>query len=411
MLIQLNQNPGLYGDKLLGEVVPDFSSRAAAIKPWMQAVMNDKASPQQDDAAYILGWLAFHQGQTKEALSYMDRAMTLANFDYGRPAVRQIIRIMARSSASDQAKLVASNSTFSKQSTLWYVAARSAYRNFDYDLAVKIGEQGLKALKIPYDRLPKTTDPEAIEEAVKKNISKANSDPDTFYDPDLVEIPYIVEAATQLLQYSEFLKGVDGVPPDVVSKRAKAIVVKYSLMLDQPTAVKPKNGTVVPEHKDLRQAIHLIDMTLDRAPKTSQFAELREWLHYRKIRILTQFDPAHVARAVEAMEAEYPQSKLMNDALAEEIYAEGAQLKNVDAAEKTFKKLIGAFPKGNAVDNAYSWMAIIYRCAGQLDKARKINQDIIKLFPLTRHALYAAGRIASPTGCGLNSWDQAAEQP
>ena len=149
-------------------------------------------------------------------------------------------------------------------------------------------------------------------------------------------------------------------------------------------------------------------MTLDAVPKTAPHAPLREWLHYRKVRILVQFAPSTVAAAVAAMEQEFPKSQLMDDALAEQIYAEGVMLRDVDAAQRTFRKLLADYPKGNAVDNAYTWMAIVYRCAGRTDEAQKTNRDIIRLFPMTRHARYARDRASKPkaSACGLPDLSQ-----
>ena len=115
--------------------------------------------------------------------------------------------------------------------------------------------------------------------------------------------------------------------------------------------------------------------------------------------------PQKVSDAVTAMQKEYPKSELLNDALAEQIYAEGAIMKDVPAAERTFQELLKDFPQGNAVDNAYSWMAIIYRCAHKADLAKKTNMDIIRRFPLTRHARYAAERMLHPDECGLTGWN------
>jgi len=56
------------------------------------------------------------------------------------------------------------------------------------------------------------------------------------------------------------------------------------------------------------------------------------------------------------------------------------------------------------MDNAHSWMAIIYRCAGLKAEARALNQQILLRFPLTRHADYARARMKEPdkvsSGCG-----------
>src|SRR5262249_29159846 len=75
----------------------------------------------------------------------------------------------------------------------------------------------------------------------------------------------------------------------------------------------------------------------------------------------------------------------------------------------TFNDLLQKFPRGNAVDNAYSWMAIGWTCSGQPVKARTVNQDIVRRFPATRHDRYARQRLKEPHRCsdmeGLFNWD------
>ncbi len=406
-LITLNQQPQLYGHELLGTVVRDFAARAAAAQPWFEAVLRDSSSPQQDDAAYVLGWLAFQQGKFKEALAYLGQAMTLANHDYQLPAaVRETIRVMTRFPPREQADTVAANPAFAQQPALWYVAARAAYRQFDFELAIATGKRGLQALNISPDSMPATTDPEIIQEAVKKSLPKRDPDSDFQFDEaDLLEIPYIIEASQEFLHYDTFLKSVEAAQADAVTKRAREIVLKYSLLVDRPEHASGADSGSKPMHRDLRQAVRLIDVTLKAVPKIPQYASLRQWLYYRKVRILAQYAPSTVADAVAAMQQELPKSALLNDAMAEQIYAEGVMMKDVSAAEKTFQELLKEFPNGNAVDNAYSWMAIIYRCAHKTDLARKTNLEIIRRFPLTRHAKYAAERMLHPDDCGLTAWN------
>jgi hypothetical protein len=52
----------------------------------------------------------------------------------------------------------------------------------------------------------------------------------------------------------------------------------------------------------------------------------------------------------------------------------------------------------------YTWMAVIYRCAGRTDDAQKFNRDIIRLFPMTRHALYAMDRMLHPQVEACQAW-------
>jgi len=412
-LFVLNWHPELYGDRLLGDVIPLFAERAARIRPYFEAVVKDKSSTLSDDAAYMLGWLAYHQGHAEEALNDLSVAMVAGNKDYGRPAaMRQIVRILMHYTPLEQMRIVEANPTFVQQPAFWYVAARSAFRAFDYATAMQIGERGLMKLNLPIDRLPASTDPEKIADEVKKIVP-----PPKDYDPDVegfdytnaVEIPYIVEASREILRYEDYLKSATTDQPDKVEKRARDVIVKYSMLLDRPERQTSRAGSGVPIHKDLRQALHLIDVTLASLPRDAAHAKLREWLYYRRVRILVQFDPASVGMAVAAMQAEFPTGELVNNALAEEIFAEGVQLKHLAAAEQTFHKLLDEFPKGNAVDNGYTWMAIIYRCMGRAEQARKINAEIMHRFPASRHATLAAERMAHPEAdaCGLSQFKKA----
>jgi tetratricopeptide (TPR) repeat protein len=421
-LTAVNKDNRFNSQRLLGDVVPNFAARAAAAAPWFQAVLRNRTSPHQDDAAYFLGWLSLHQHKIDQALDYFAQAMTVGNGDYRRPALSETIRIMAGFDPHEQADMLAANPIFARQATLWYVAARAAYRRFDFELAIKTAEQGLQALGMSPDLLPVTTDPASIEEAVEKLLPKEVLADPNLDEVNLLEIPYILQAATEIKEYHNILSSIAGASPETVTKKAKQIIVKYSLLLDQPEPAKVGQLSVIPLHKDLRQALALVDITLQKVPKDLQFAHLREWLYYRKIRILVgsikhgiplQFAPTTVSDAVSAMEAEFPKSQLMDDALAEQIFAQGVLLGNVTAAEATFRKLINTFPNANAVDNAYTWMAIMYRCAGKTAQAEKINRDIIRLFPFSRHARYARERMSHPNQCKLKDHDSdsADEQP
>jgi tetratricopeptide (TPR) repeat protein len=399
-LVVLNEHPELYENKLLGTIVPSFASRAAAAKPWLEQVLGDASSPHQDDAAYMLGWLDFHQGDFKTALSYLSRAMSSGNGDYRKPAaMRQVVRIMARLPAPEQVALVQSDSTFMQQPALWYMAARTAYRDFNYPLAIDTSQRGLTLLHVPVDTLPATTDPQKIKGALDKVEPKLDD------DLNLSEMPYLLEASREILDYERYLATAANDRPENLSRKARAIIVKYSMLLD-PTEQSKRRRAPELAHKDLRQAIHLIDVSLAAVPKTAQQAPLREWLYYRKARTLVQFAPASVADVVAALEQEYPRSQLLDDALAEQVFAEGVMLRDVDAAQRTFQRLISSFPNGNALDNAYTWMAIIDRCAGRLAEAQKLNREIIRLFPTTRHARYARERTANPKSCGLETYSQ-----
>jgi tetratricopeptide (TPR) repeat protein len=282
---------------------------------------------------------------------------------------------------------------------LWYIAARAAYRELDHALAIDTVERALKALKVPLDRLPATTDPKVIDNAIEK------INPDLSDDYNMSEIPYLLEASREIVSYRASLKALAGERPEEFGRRSRRLIIKYSNMVDdqahQDGQQRPKTNELA--HRDLRQALYLIDATLAAVPKTADYSKLREWLHYRKVRVSVAFAAERVGAAVAGMEQEFPASDLLDDVLAEQIFAQGLVQRDVAGAQATFRKLIEKFPRGNAVDNAHTWMAIIYRCEGRIQDAQNMNRDIIRKFPNSRHAVHAQKRITEPDRCGMEN--------
>jgi tetratricopeptide (TPR) repeat protein len=391
----LNADPDLYERKPLSAIVPTFSARAEAARPRLEFVLRNSSSHHADDAAYLLGWLAQHEGKTSEALAYFSRAMRVGNGDYKDPgALRRAVRILERLPAREQLAIIHSDPTLAQQPAVQYVALRAAYRQFEYPLVIEAGERALRTLDIPAERIPATTDPKRIDAALER-IS-----PNLLNEPNLREIPYVIEASREISKYESYLRALTAEDPAKVTKQARSIILKYSTVLDEQK--RPAPGSPGFAHRDLRQAIHLIDRTLEATPNTAAYTRLREWLHYRKIRLLVRFSPQSIPAAIAAMEKELPKSQLLDDVLAEQIHAEGILMKDLDAAQRTFRKLTNTYPNGNAVDNAYTWMAIALHCQGRAAEAQKLDRDIIRQFPLTRHARFAVARLSGGgNGCVL----------
>jgi tetratricopeptide (TPR) repeat protein len=384
-----NQTPDLYGRRPVGTIIPNFAARAASAHEHFEAVLRHPNSPMADDAAYMLGWLERARGNLKEALPYLSEAMVAGNADYKPAALKEVVRILEHFPAPDQLAIVESSSVFAQQPALWYTAARSAYREFDYTRAIDAGQRALKAIKVPIEQVPMTTDPARIEPALEKINSELID------DPNVSELPYIIQASREISLYLASLSSAEAVAPDVFARNARSTIIKYSTLVEQR---EPDQSSLAqePVHRDLRQAIHLIDMTMRSTPSTPQYARLREWMHYRKVRILAAFAPEKVPEEIAAMRREFPASKLLANALAEQVFAQGITMKDPDAADKTFRELLEQYPNSNVIDNAYSWMAISLRCAGRLQAAENINRQIVNRFPLTRHARYARSRLANP---------------
>jgi tetratricopeptide (TPR) repeat protein len=381
------ENPDLYDHKPLGSLMPDFAARAATARNRFATVLRHTSSPLADDSAYWLGWLAVQESNTNDALGYFSQAMVVGNHDYQHTALEDTLRILEQFPLRQQLTTVESNHVLSQQPPLWYEMARSAYRDFGYTSAIDIGQRALKAINVPIEYLPVTTDPGRIREAVEKINPKLSS------DLDVTELPYLIQAAKEMSQYEAYLSTAGTEHPDVLDRTARKIILKYSMLIDQPQEPAHAQETV---HKDFRQALHLIDTTLRSIQKNTQLDRLREWLDFRKVRIVTQYAPETVSDAVAEMAKEFPASPLLNDALAEQIIAQGMMMGNIDAAQRTFEELLRKYPNGNAIDNAYSWMEIIYSCAGRKQEAQSMNLEIIRRFPFTRHATYARDRVAHP---------------
>ena len=401
MLRLLNTQPELYNDRPLSQVIPRFSVHAAAARPYLQRVAERQTSPHRDDASYLLGWLAFHEEKFSEALRHLENALEGKNTDYKYPAaIKLVLRILQRLPIPEQIRIIEEHPQIANKSVFWYVPARSAYRDFDYNLAHALGERALRAMQIPIDRLPATSDPELIKESIEKLVDINSRE--TYDVLHIEEIIYLIEASRQIIDYQNYMRAIGNKPPAGVNRIARQTITKFSKLYDE--RFKRERHQPQLSHKDFRQALHLIAMTLGALPTEPAYTRLREWLRYRQIRILSRWDPAAVPTAIAEMEAEFPNSELMDDALAEQLISEGLVTRNISAAERTFSKLIKKFPKGNAVDNAYTWMAIMYHCAKQFDNAKQMDTKIIRLYPSTRHALYAQNRMSNPEVCVVDSW-------
>jgi hypothetical protein len=255
---------------------------------------------------------------------------------------------------------------------------------------IELAEAGLGSLGVPSEQLPATTDPNRIRAAIER------IDP-LLIDLDIVELPYLLEASREFLSYeAELARAADAADPTVLATQARQLISKYSMLISRPEASEP-DADVSARHQDLRQALHLIDITQERTAHNPAYAQLREWLAFRKVRVLTSYDPERVRSAVAQLAAESPASQYLDDALAEQVFVEGMLRRDIEAAWSALDELVRQAPEGsNAIDNGFSWMAISLRCEGLDADAEDINLEILWRFPASRHAQYAWLRAADP---------------
>lgn len=410
-----NQFPERYNSGPIVFKVPEFRSLTEKLLPQFEEVLKDLSSPHFDDAAYLLGWLAYHRGNVADALDKFEIAIALSSkdvsqsddldekldevdyVDYAFPALHQANRILRTLAPEDALDRVQNSKSLSSQSESWQAVLTSFYHSHKYQSVMSAAQRALRNFGISIENLPVTTDPKRIEATFTK-LKLAD-------DVALKEIVYLYFSSREIGQVVEMLSESDKSSPSSIAKKTKEVVIKYYVTRDSDLADKPFGHGPKPLHKDLRQSLFVAQKALDSLPRTADFSKLRQWLHYERIRLLAQFDPIKVAAANAEFQNEFPDSSLLDDGIAEQIFAEGVIVGDMVKATATFDTLRQRYPKANAIDNAYSWMAIGWSCIGRPLEARDIGQQTVRLFPLTRHARYARERIRNPAACGLYMWD------
>ena len=110
------------------------------------------------------------------------------------------------------------------------------------------------------------------------------------------------------MQIEEMLSDSSKQSPSVIADKIKATVIKYSVTTDADLEHKPLQRGPKPLHKDLRQSIFIADKSLELLPRTAAFSKVREYLHYKRIRLLAQFNPTKIAAANAEFQKEFPHS-------------------------------------------------------------------------------------------------------
>ena len=407
----LNQFPERYDSRPIALKFPEFIALTDRLLPQFQEVLKDRSSPHFDDAAYLLGWLTYHRGNVIDSLTKFEIAIELLpavgsrdatgdSVDYADPAVHQASRILRTLSPEDAFNRVQNSKVLSSRPRLWYSALTELYHSGKHRQVMDGARRALRQFGVTIENLPITTDPSRITAAFRK-LQLAD-------DGDLQEITYLYHASREAEQLETILSNVDKQSPLSSATEIKRIVVKYSLTRDPDESRTPARGPK-PLHRDLRQSLYLVQRALDLLPRNTNFSKLREWLHYKRVALLAQFDPTKVAAANARFQDEFPTSTLLDDTMAEQVFAEAVVVGDMAKATATFNTLRQKYATANAVDNAYSWMAIGWTCVGQPVKARELDQEIVRRFPSTRHALYARNRLREPQACsgleGLYMWD------
>jgi hypothetical protein len=163
----LNQLPERYGSRPLSQKIPEFSALTNSLLPAFEEVSKDRSSAHSDDAAYFLGWLAYHRGDTNGALNKFEIAIALlpkvgstgpdGDVDYGDAAEHQSSRILRMLSPEDALNRVQNSKVFSSRPLLWYTALAQLYHSGKYQLVVDNARRALREFGVAVENLPVTT--------------------------------------------------------------------------------------------------------------------------------------------------------------------------------------------------------------------------------------------------------------
>jgi len=376
------------GKRRLFQVWPELRAPAEAARPHLEAVLTQPDVPHADDAAYFLGWIAYHSGDDVHALEYFSRSMSIGNGDYSFDGgEKQASRLLQVYKPKEQVEILERSKEFTGSTRLWYVAARTAYRDHDYQMAHEIARKGLLRLKIDPEKLPVTTDPDRITEALR-TYPQAEQ-----IDHNLGELIYVYFSSQEIFDYTKYFDGKIATRDEYFKREIVRIVKKYSKILDE-SEEKQIAPAKTEWHKDVKQALYLIETALANTRGRPEFRALREWLHYRRIRIIAADQPDAINSYIDEFERESPHSDLLDDAEAERIFVLAYRQKNPGQAILRLMEMTKRFPESNALDNAYSWTARGFYCTGSIAEGRKLDIVITRKFILTRHAAYAAYRLA-----------------
>ncbi|PHR87063.1 MAG: hypothetical protein COA78_37445 [Blastopirellula sp.] len=396
-----NKFPERLNSAPIVHTVGSFARLTDSLLPIFEEVARDRKSPHFDDAGYYLGWLTYHRGDVNKALNRFGEVIALqqsgdldSNFvrlDYTSKALVHINRIFRTLSPQDVFDRIQNSNALSPHPIIWRTALTSFYQSHQHQVVMAGARRALRHFGIRIENLPVTTDPRRIW-ATFSRLELASDD-------ELHDIVYLFHSSREIRRMEEKLLEIERHANSEIEDELRELISKYSLTSDSDLKKMYSNRNSKPLHRDIRQSLYLLRISLDLLPKSSALSKFRQWLHYKRIRLLAEFDPIRVAAANVDFQNEFPQSTLLDDGLAEQIFAEAVIIGDMARATETFRIIRQRYPNANALDNAHSWMAIGWTCMGQPVRAREIDKQIARLFPLTRHARYARERIQNPQGC------------
>jgi hypothetical protein len=68
-----------------------------------------------------------------------------------------------------------------------------------------------------------------------------------------------LQASREISRYLSSLNSIAAEHPDAFTRRARTVIIKYSKLVDEPYDPNKRPAPIELSHRDLRQALHMIN--------------------------------------------------------------------------------------------------------------------------------------------------------
>jgi TolA-binding protein len=286
-----------------------------------------------DDACVWLGWIEWkYEGDIDKAIKLFRDAKHYGNGDFVYDAERFESILLSMLPPDELYRRLNVDAELKNPGRFWYTLARGQHRLHNYKEAGRLATLGIKKCRAKGD--------------------------DFSSDYYIDELGYFIEAA-RLVQAAE-----SSSDPKVYKRIGNFFRTRYY---------------------DYSAAIFLFDEALQKFPTS----DLCDNLMFLKVLTYRDWQPYRVKDVVNEFFFRYPQSNLIDDAIAELAFVEIMIQNDEKAGELTVRELLKKYPNRNACDNALNWLAYNAMESGEYEKAEKIYREIVLKFPRSRFAKYA----------------------
>lgn len=313
--------------------------------------------PQSDDACYWLGWIYAQRRDFTEAMNYLALAQRFGNLDYAINSITMQYYLLQFFSLQEKKyylkNIESSKITSSKAQRIDYIVNKLDPLEAIF---IVLSDSSLSCLS-------------------RNKVINMIVDNQLKYYGNLTNCIKIYNSYHNIIS-NHLLSEVYNI--SIVDK------VDHDLLL---RLIKIKSNSA---------CRRLSDQMIDKVLLRTRDCNIIPYLLYIKISIAKIEYPQKTEALVHDFLIKYKNHPLADDVLGELIYVHSFVYNDFVKAEKDYKYLINNYPNGNALDNSLYWLALGYDNSTKDETkkiAKKLYLQIIKQYPYTRFARYAARNL------------------